>query len=81
MKLPEAETEVQAVFDGKADLDYTVSFEVLPTIELADFKGIKVEKPVVEPADAEVDEMLAPWPSRTVRSRPRPRARPRMATA
>jgi hypothetical protein len=46
------------VFDGTADLDYTVAFEVLPTIQLADFKGIKVEKPVVEPAEADVQSML-----------------------
>ncbi|QCK87697.1 trigger factor [Phreatobacter aquaticus] len=58
VKLPEAENEAQAVFEGTADLDYTVSFEVLPTIQLADFKGIKVEKPVVEPAEADVAAML-----------------------
>jgi trigger factor len=58
VKLPEAEDDAKAVFDGKADLDYTVAFEVLPAIELADFKGIKVEKPVVEPSDADVQSML-----------------------
>ncbi|MGL4287169.1 MAG: trigger factor [Phreatobacter sp.] len=58
VKLPEAQNEAQAVFDGKADLDYTVAFEVLPTITLADFKGIKVEKPVVEPGEADIQAML-----------------------
>lgn len=58
VKLPEAEDEAKAVFDGTADLDYTVAFEVLPTIQLADFKGIKVEKPVVEPSEADVGAML-----------------------
>lgn len=58
VKLPEAEAEAKAVFDGTADLDYTVAFEVLPTIQLADFKGIKVERPVVEPAEADVQAML-----------------------
>lgn len=58
VKLPEGENEAQAVFDGKADLNYTVAFEVLPTIELADFKGIAVEKPVVEPSEADVQAML-----------------------
>ncbi|MDP2802889.1 MAG: trigger factor [Phreatobacter sp.] len=58
VKLPEAESEAKAVFDGTADLDYTVAFEVLPTIQLADFKGIKVERPVVEPAEADVQSML-----------------------
>lgn len=58
VKLPEEQAAAQAVFDGKADLDYTVAFEVLPTITLADFKGIKVEKPVVEPTDTDVQDML-----------------------
>ncbi|MBL8569989.1 MAG: trigger factor [Phreatobacter sp.] len=58
VKLPEAEADAKAVFDGQADLDYTVAFEVLPTIQLADFKGIKVEKPVVEPSDADIQSML-----------------------
>lgn len=58
VKLPEAEAAAQAVFEGKADLDYTVAFEVLPTITLADFKGIKIEKPVAEPSDADIDSML-----------------------
>ncbi len=58
VKLPEAQEEAQAVFEGKADLDYTVAFEVLPAIQLADFKGIKVEKPVVEPGEADIQDML-----------------------
>lgn len=58
VKLPEAEADARAVFDGQADLDYTVAFEVLPAIQLADFKGIKVEKPVVEPSEADVQTML-----------------------
>jgi trigger factor len=58
VKLPEAQEEAQAVFEGKADLDYTVAFEVLPAIQLADFKGIKVEKPVVEPSEADIQDML-----------------------
>jgi FKBP-type peptidyl-prolyl cis-trans isomerase (trigger factor) len=58
VKLPEAEADAKAVFEGQADLDYTVAFEVLPTIQIADFKGIKVEKPVVQPSDEDVEAML-----------------------
>jgi trigger factor len=58
VKLPEAEADAKAVFEGEADLDYTVAFEVLPTIQIADFKGIKVEKPVVQPSDEDVQAML-----------------------
>jgi trigger factor len=35
-----------------------VAFEVLPTIQLADFKGIKVERLVAEPTDADIQSML-----------------------
>ncbi len=40
------------------DLVFKASFEVFPEIALASFDGIKVEKPVVEVNDADVDTML-----------------------
>jgi trigger factor len=55
---PTAEAEVKEVVAGKADLSYSVAVEVLPRIELADFKGIKIEKQVAEVADQEVDEAI-----------------------
>jgi trigger factor len=56
--LPTEETEVQALIDGKRDLDYTVAFEILPKIEIADVRGIKLEKPVAAVAESEIDEAL-----------------------
>jgi trigger factor len=56
--IPNEETEVNRVIDGKADLAYTLSFEVLPAITLADFGTIKLEKLVAEVADSEVDDAL-----------------------
>jgi trigger factor len=56
--LPEDETEVQAVMDGKADLAFTMNFEVVPDIEIADFKNLKVEKLVVDVTDEHVNEAL-----------------------
>src|SRR5215208_1803400 len=44
--LPSEQAEVESMIDGKADLAYTVALEVLPVIELADFKTIKLERPV-----------------------------------
>ena len=43
--------------DGK-DLDFTVSVEVLPTIEAPNVDGLKLEKLVVEPTDADMDAAL-----------------------
>jgi len=54
--LPEAEQEVQEVVAGTADLSYSIAMEILPKIELADFKGLKLEKMVAEVPDAEIDE-------------------------
>ncbi len=56
--LPTEEGEVKAMVEGKADLSYTVAMEVLPQIELADFKGLTLEKLTAEVSDAEVDEAL-----------------------
>jgi trigger factor len=58
VKLPTEESAIQAVVDGKADLDYSVEMEVLPKIELADFKDIKLERLVADVTDAEIDEAV-----------------------
>ena len=56
--LPEAEAEVEKVIGGESDLAYTVALEVLPKIELADFKDITLERLVADVSDAEVEEAL-----------------------
>jgi trigger factor len=58
VKLPTEEAAINAVVEGKADLDYSVAMEVLPKIELADFKDIKLERLVAEVADTEIDEAV-----------------------
>ena len=42
--LPEEQGAVEQVIAGKSDLAYTMAIEILPTIELADFKGIQLER-------------------------------------
>jgi trigger factor len=56
--LPTEEAEVNKVIGGEADLAYTVALEVLPAIELGDFKGIKLERLVTEVKDDEIDEAV-----------------------
>jgi len=56
--LPEAENEVNAVVEGKADLSYSVAIEILPKIELADFSAISLEKLSADVTDEEVDAAL-----------------------
>jgi trigger factor len=56
--LPSETAEVQAVIEGKADLTYTLALEVLPKIEIADMRSIKLEKPIAPVGDDEVQEAL-----------------------
>ena len=56
--IPNEETEVAKVIGGQSDLAYTLAVEVLPKIELADFKGIKLERPVADVTNAQVSEAL-----------------------
>ena len=56
--LPTEESAVEQVIDGKSDLAYTVAIEIMPPIEIANFKGIKLEKVIAEVTDAEVDEAV-----------------------
>jgi trigger factor len=56
--IPNEETEVAKVIGGESDLAYTVALEILPKIELGDFKGLKLEREVADVGDAQVDEAL-----------------------
>jgi trigger factor len=56
--IPNEATEVERVIGGESDLAYTLSLEVLPKIELGDFKTIKLDRLTAEVTDAEVDEAL-----------------------
>nr|Q07NN7.1 RecName: Full=Trigger factor; Short=TF; AltName: Full=PPIase [Rhodopseudomonas palustris BisA53] len=56
--MPTEAKEVEDVLAGNADLNYTVAVEVVPEIQLVDFKTISVEKPVVEVGDSDVDDAI-----------------------
>jgi trigger factor len=78
----EAEGAVKEVIEGRADLAFTVAIEVLPKVELADFKSISLAKPVHDVTDAEIDEMVGNIAESNRPSRPRPAMpRRRRATA
>ncbi len=57
--MSEDTVEIEKVIDGDADLAYTMAFEILPDIEIADFTKFSLEKPVAEIADADIDEAVA----------------------
>jgi trigger factor len=56
--MPTEEKAVDDILNGKSDLTYTVAIEVVPAIQLADFKSFTVEKPVVEVSDSDIDEAI-----------------------
>ena len=57
--LPEEKDAIEQLIAGERDLDYTMAVEIVPPIELTDFKTIKLTRLVSDVADAEVDEALA----------------------
>ncbi|MGE5261064.1 MAG: trigger factor [Actinomycetota bacterium] len=56
--LPEDETEIDKIFAGTSDLAYTLSFEVMPTIETMDFGKLMLEKPVAAVTDEDISKAL-----------------------
>ena len=53
ISLTEDKEEIDQIMDGKADLSYTMSFEILPEIELHDFSTYKLEKVTAEVTEEE----------------------------
>jgi trigger factor len=52
--LPEDQSALNKILDGEADLAFDVSYEVLPAVELMEFKGLKLDKPVVDISEDDV---------------------------
>jgi trigger factor len=56
--MPTEQKAVDDILTGKSDLTYTVAIEVVPAIQLADFKSFTVEKPVADVTDSDVDDAI-----------------------
>jgi trigger factor len=57
--LPTEQAAVEKLIAGESDLDYTVAVEIVPKIDLANFKDFKLTRLTAEVADSEVDEGIA----------------------
>lgn len=55
---PHLTGDIDAIIDGKADLEYDVHAEILPTFEPMSVDGLKLKRPVADVSDAEVDEQV-----------------------
>ena len=54
--LPDEEAEVTGIIDGKSDLAFTMSFEVVPPVEIADFSAPELTRHTVPVEDKDVEE-------------------------
>ena len=54
----EGEEAVKEIMEGRADLSFTVALELLPKIELTDFRKLTLERPVAEVTDADINEAI-----------------------
>ena len=56
--MSEDEGEAEKVLNGQSDFKFTLSYETLPQFDVKETSGIKIERPIVEVSDAEVDEQV-----------------------
>jgi len=56
--LPEDKDEIERIIEGKSDLAYQMTFEVLPEINLTDLSTIKLERLVADVEPAAIDEAI-----------------------
>lgn len=56
--LPEDQGVINDVLDGATDLAFDVSYEILPAVQLVDFKGLSLDKPVVDVTDEDLAKEL-----------------------
>ncbi|WP_062220430.1 trigger factor [Aureimonas sp. D3] len=58
IQMTEDESEAEKVLRGEGDFRFTVAYETLPTFELKGTDGIKIERPVVEIDETEVEDQV-----------------------
>jgi trigger factor len=56
--LPEDQGTINRVLDGESDLAFDVSYEVLPSVSLMDFKSLKLDRPIVDITDEDLEKEL-----------------------
>lgn len=58
IKMTEDEAEAEKILSAQADFEFTLSYEVIPAIEIQPTSGIKVTREVVEVSEDEVTEQI-----------------------
>ena len=70
IKLPEDQAEIEKVIDGKADLAYGMTFEVLPDITITDLSTLKVERLVAPIKSSAIDDAVNALANRNISYEP-----------
>lgn len=65
------EAEMLRVFEGKADLEFTMALEIMPSFEKTDLGGIALEREVAEVSDSDIDERLSAMAEGQIAYKPR----------
>lgn len=58
VSMTEDEKEAEKILDGKADFEFSISYQIIPNIEIKDASSISITRPVVEISDEEVEEQV-----------------------
>jgi trigger factor len=58
---------MERALKGEGDLAYTLSFEILPNIDIADLAALPLERPIAEVSDEAVDKAVADLVERGIR--------------
>ena len=56
VSMTEDETEAEEILEGKRDFEFKLAYEVLPEFEIPALDKLKIERPVVEISDKEIEE-------------------------
>lgn len=59
VKMTEDEKEAEKILAGNADFEFSMVYEVIPAIELMDYSGISVTRPVYDVPEEEVEKQVA----------------------
>lgn len=58
IKMTEDEKEADEILAGKKDFEFTMSYEVIPEINVPELEKLKLTRPIAEVSDKEVDEQI-----------------------
>jgi trigger factor len=59
VKMTEDEKEAEKILAGGADFEFSMAYEIIPAIELEDYSGISVTRPVYDVPEDEVEKQVA----------------------